>query len=120
MKSIVPTAALLVCTLLTAQVSVAACYGSGNFKTCTDDSGNSYNVRQFGNTTITNGYNPNTGSQWSQNSNTIGNTTFHNGVDANGNAWKGTSTRIGSTTIHQGVDSNGNIYSKTCNQFGCN
>jgi hypothetical protein len=53
--------------------SHAACFGSSAFSTCSDDYGNSYNVQRFGNQTIMNGYNSQTGSNWSENSMTFGN-----------------------------------------------
>lgn len=111
-------AALLLAAALPTYVH-ARCYGSQNFQTCTDDSGNQYTVQRYGNTTNVQGFNPNTGSSWSQTSLTYGNTTHHNGIAADGNSWSGTTNRIGDTTIHNGVDSKGNYYNKTCNQFGC-
>lgn len=98
----------------------ATCIGSGSFQTCTDASGNSYNVSRYGNQTQVNGYNANTGSTWSQNSTTVGNTTFHNGQAANGNSWSGTTSTYGGMTTHSGVDSRGNSYHKTCTTYGCN
>ncbi|WP_404377847.1 hypothetical protein [Vreelandella aquamarina] len=97
------------------------CYGSDSYQTCYDtQSGNNYNIQRYGNTTSLQGSNPRTGSTWNQNSQTIGNTTYHNGTSASGNTWNGTSTRIGGTTFHQGTDSDGNYYNRTCNQYGCN
>jgi len=98
----------------------AACYGTGNLYNCNDPSGNSYNVQRYGNTTNTQGYNSGTGSSWSQNSTTVGNTTYHNGTAANGNSWSGTTSTYGGVTTRQGVDSRGNVYSKTCTAYGCN
>jgi hypothetical protein len=45
----------------------AGCIGSGSFQTCNDDSGNSYTINRYGNSTTMNGYNAQTGSSWSQN-----------------------------------------------------
>jgi hypothetical protein len=106
----------------------AGCVGTGIYKSCTDDSGNTYNVSKYGNTTHTTGSNAQTGSTWSQNSTTFGNTTHHNGTAANGRTWSGTTATYGKTddnprsgiTIHSGVDSDGNVYSKTCTAYGCN
>lgn len=98
----------------------AACYGTGSYQTCTDNSGNSYNVSRYGNQTQVNGYNAGTGSSWSQNSTTVGNTTFHNGTAANGNSWNGTTQSYGGITTHSGTDSRGNYYNKTCTAYGCN
>ncbi|BAL24016.1 hypothetical protein [Azoarcus sp. KH32C] len=98
----------------------AACVGTGNYSSCYDaNTGNSYSVQRYGNTTYMQGSNPN-GSTWSQNSTTVGNTTLHTGTAANGNSWSGTSTHIGNTTINSGMDSRGNPYSSTCVNGYCN
>lgn len=112
----------LIATVLTlaSLTASAGCVGTGSFKRCTDASGNSYTVNQFGNTTQLNGYNAETGSNWNQTTRQMGNTTYHNGTASNGNMWNGTTTTYGNTTVHQGMDSNGNFYRKSCNQFGCN
>src|SRR4051812_4196421 len=96
----------------------AGCVGSGSFQTCNDASGNSYTVNRFGNTTTMNGHNAQTGSSWSQNSNTFGNTTTHSGTASNGNSWNSTETRTGNTRSIHGTDSQGNSFSKTCGPFG--
>ena len=67
-----------------------------------------------------NGYNADTGSTWSQNSRTYGNTTYHNGYDADGNSWNLMQRRVGGTTYYSGTDSDGNFVNGSCNQFGCN
>lgn len=108
----------IVALSLAAQSAVAGCFGTGSFQTCTDDSGNTYNVQRFGNTTHLDGYSAN-GSHWSQDSSTIGGTTFHHGYSADGGSWNGTSTRIGDTTFNSGTDSDGNHYQSTCNSYGC-
>lgn len=97
----------------------ATCVGSGTFQSCTDSSGNSYNVQRYGNTTNVQGTNAQTGSNWNQSSTTMGNTTMHNGTAANGSSWSGTSQQMGGTTFHNGTDSRGNFYNKTCNAHGC-
>lgn len=98
----------------------ANCFGSGNFQTCTDSSGNSYSVQRYGNTTNVQGYNPSTGNNWNQSSSTYGNTTYHNGMASNGNSWSGTSSTYGGSTTYQGIDSRGQSYHRTCNAYGCN
>lgn len=66
----------------------AECYGSDSYQTCYDyNTGNQYNVSRYGNTTQVSGYNMNTGSSWSQNSQTIGNNTTYSGTDSNGNSF---------------------------------
>ena len=115
MKSLLVAAALAAPML-----AGASCFGTGNFQSCTDASGNSYSVQRYGNTTYTQGYNGSTGNSWNQTSSTYGNTTYHNGVAGNGNSWSGTSSTYGGTTTHQGIDSRGNFYNRTCNAYGCN
>ncbi len=115
----IPLLATAFALALSAPAAFAGCFGTGAYQTCTDNSGNTYNVQRFGNSANVQGFNPNTGSSWSQNSNTIGNTTYHNGYSADGESWNGTSTNIGGTTYNSGTDSDGNYYQSTCNQYGC-
>ncbi len=97
---------LLLVTALTITIPAQAqCYGSGNFYTCNDTSGNSYTVSKFGNQTNVNGYNANTGSSWNQQSNTIGNSTYING-NTNGRTWNETITPYATF----GTDSRGNSF----------
>jgi hypothetical protein len=53
--------AFLMTALMTGGAS-AGCIGSGSFQTCNDNSGNSYTINRFGNSTTMNGYNAQTGS----------------------------------------------------------
>jgi hypothetical protein len=99
-------------------VANATCFGSNSFQSCNDNSGNSYTVQRFGNQTMMNGYNGNTGSMWSQNSMTFGNTTLHNGF-TNGNPWNMTDQRMGTMRSIYGTDSRGNSFNYLCTQFGC-
>lgn len=138
----ITTLALAACSILALGNAHAACYGTGSYKTCTDDSGNSYNVQQYGNTTTVDGYNASTGStwsqstqrignsaytngydaqgnSWSQNSQTYGNTTYQSGYDSDGNSYNGSIQRSGNSVIYSGTDSDGNSYYKTCNEYGC-
>ncbi|MDW9459362.1 hypothetical protein GOA57_05230 [Sinorhizobium meliloti] len=73
----------------------AACFGTDTLSTCTDDSGNHYTVTRMGNTTMMEGSNARTGSRWSQDSYSIGNSTIHHGRDSDGNSW--------STTCFNGI-----------------
>ena len=100
-------------------VASAMCVGSGSLRVCNDAAGNSYTIQQFGNTTMMQGSNPYTGSQWNQNSQTFGNTTIHNGTAANGNTWSGTTQNLGNFQYHQGTDSRGRSYQRTCGPLGC-
>lgn len=96
----------------------ADCIGSGNFKTCYDDSGNTYTVQKFGNSTYVNGHNPSTGSSWNQQSQRLGNSTYTTGQDADGNSWDSTATKMGDSTIINGSDSDGDSFSVICNEYG--
>lgn len=120
MRKSIAVSAALASVVFGFSTANAACYGSGSFQNCYDSSGNSYTVQRFGNTTMMNGYNSNTGSSWSQNSQTYGNTTYHNGTASNGNSWNMNEQRYGGTRFLNGTDSQGNSFSYTCNQFGCN
>ncbi len=115
--------ALFLSTALVSIIAVeshAACYGSGAYKNCYDaETGNSYNVRRLGNTTYLDGYNSNTGSNWSQTSRNSGNTTYHNGYDSDGNSWSIQERQIGNMRSISGFDSDGNYVSKTCSAYGC-
>jgi len=102
-----------------AALASSNCFGSDNMRTCTDRHGNSYQVHKFGNTTQVYGTNPQTGSSWSQTSQTYGNTTHHSGTAANGQNWNSTTQRMGNNSHTYGTDSRGRSFSQTCNQFGC-
>ncbi|MBS0452304.1 MAG: hypothetical protein JSS14_13430 [Proteobacteria bacterium] len=106
------------CLSLLASAAHAGCFGSEAFKTCTDDSGNTYNVRRFGNTTNVQGTSLD-GHNWNQSSQRIGNSTFTNGTAADGSTWNSTAQRVGNTTFINGTDSRGNAFSQTCDRFGC-
>ena len=88
-------------------IASAACYGSYGFSSCYDSSGNSYSVYRIGNSSYMSGFNTNTGSSWSQNSTTIGGSTYHSGISSNGNPWSMTQT--GNSIF--GIDSSGNFFS---------
>jgi len=114
---------LYVCMLaLLGLVSVpayAGCFGSPNFYTCNDASGNNYTVNRFGNMTTMQGSNPYTGSQWNQTTNRLGNMAITNGM-TNGRSWNETQTYLGGgNSAVNGMDSRGQFYSYTCNQYGC-
>lgn len=115
MKTLVMLAGLLVASSL----AQATCYGTGAYRTCSDTSGNSYNIQKFGNSTSMQGYNAQTGSTWTQNSQTYGNTTNIQGT-TNGNTWNQTITTMPGMTIQSGTDSRGNSFSRTCTVWGCN
>jgi hypothetical protein len=83
-------ATILGAALLAASTASANCIGTGSFRTCYDDSGNNYTVNRMGNSTYMNGYNSQTGSNWSQQTHTYGNTTLQSGQDSRGNNWNTT------------------------------
>lgn len=113
-------AAALLASLLASTAS-AACVGSGLFQTCTDSSGNTYTVQRMGNQTTMQGYNPSTGSNWSQQSNTFGGTTIVNGNDSQGRTWNNTIQNMGGGYVHQsGMDASGRPFSRVCGPLGCN
>jgi len=114
MKSI----ALIVLASATAFAANASCFGSSNIYSCNDQNGNTYNVQKFGNTTNMQGYNASTGSTWSQNSQTYGNSTFIQG-NSNGNSWNQTIQTMPGMTTYSGTDSSGNSFHKTCTAYGC-
>ncbi|HTH11641.1 MAG TPA: hypothetical protein VMA55_18875 [Acidovorax sp.] len=99
----------------------ANCVGGPGFQTCTDlQSGNTYQVQRFGNTTTINGHNSNTGTSWNQTTQTYGNTTQHRGTASNGQSWNGTTINNGNGFTQQyGTDSNGRNYNKSCGPLGC-
>ncbi len=117
MKKLFLAVATLAATPLAAH---AACFGSGNFQTCNDNSGNSYTVNRYGNSTHMNGMSAD-GDSWSQDSHRFGNTTVTDGIDADGNSWNMQQHSLGGgMNTYSGTDSNGNFFSGTCTQFGCN
>lgn len=114
MRTFLITSALaLACGAASAQ-----CIGSGSLYTCSDSSGNSYTVNRLGSMTMMSGSNAATGSQWSQTSSQLGNTTYING-QTNGRAWNNTITTMPGMTMQSGTDSRGRSFTKTCNAYGC-
>ena len=92
----------------------AECFGTGNYKNCWDDKGNTYDVSRFGNTTEVSGYNARTGSRWSETATTYGNTTNIEGKDANGNRWNEDITVMGNSVTVSGRDASGRNFYKSC------
>ena len=118
MKKMISVFAVPFAALAFSASASAACYGTGSFQNCYDsNTGNSYNVQRFGNTTRMNGYNAGTGSTWNQTSQTFGNTTYHRGTAANGNSWNSTQRQIGGTTYYSGTDSRGNSFNCSKSQY---
>ena len=105
--------------ILASSFSQATCYGTGAFRTCTDSSGNNYNIQQYGNSTNMQGYNAATGSNWTQNSQTFGNTTQIQG-NSNGRNWSETIQSSPGMTTYSGTNSQGQNFYKICTVAGCN
>lgn len=112
---------LVICAFalsMVARAATAGCIGSDTFKTCTDASGNSYTVNKMGNLTQMNGYNAQTGSQWNQTSQHLGNMTFHNGT-TNGQSWNMTEQDLGGgMRTYNGTNSAGQPFSHFCTKLG--
>jgi len=119
LKSI--TAAVVVSgALLGSTLASAQCFGTGAFRTCSDNSGNTYNITRSGNSTFVQGSNPRTGSNWSSQSITTGNLTNTYGRAANGNTWNQTTIRNPTGIQTFGTDSNGRAFNKSCFGSFCN
>lgn len=101
-----PLIIVLATTVVASQAS-AGCFGTSNFYSCYDNSGNSYSISKFGNSTYMTGSNSRTGSSWSQNTSRIGGYSFTNGTSANGRSWSSTSSGLGT----YGFSSAGNSFS---------
>jgi hypothetical protein len=104
-------ACLLLVGLGLASPASAECIGTQAFSTCTDDSGNTYDIQRFGNQTFMTGHNSRTGSHWSEDTMTFGNTTFIDGKASNGSNWNETQQRIGNMEFYSGRDSRGQSFS---------
>ncbi len=96
--------------LMTAAGSAnAQCFGSGSYYSCSDSSGNHYNVQKFGNMTQVQGSNAN--GSWSSTSQRFGNTTFQNGTSIDGGTWNQTiQSNPGGGTMRYGTDSDGDSF----------
>ena len=112
-------APLFVALLVCHGIASAGCFGSETFYTCNDASGNAYTVNKLGNTTLVNGQNQTTGSQWNERSTRVGNTTYIDGQAANGRNWNSTITTNGGVTTQSGTDSRGQPFTKVCTAYGC-
>jgi hypothetical protein len=111
----------LFAALTTGGQAHAECFGTGSFRSCSDLSGNSYSIQQFGNTTTMNGSNSRTGSTWNQTSTTMGSTTFNRGTSSDGGSWSTTRQDVGNGNyMINGHDSDGNAVSKSCFYGVCN
>jgi len=96
------------------------CFGSDTLYTCSDpQTGNTYNVTKFGNTTQVQANNSRTGSSWSQSTQNFGNQSYTTGRDKDGNTWRHNTNQIGNTQYYNGSDSQGNYYNGSCGTLGC-
>lgn len=122
MKSIICITLFLTCSSAFASPNNSPnCFGSDTYYTCRDIStGNTYNVSKHGNNTHVQANNYNTGSSWSQDTQTYGNQSYTTGRDANGNSWHHNTHQIGNTQYYNGNDSSGKSYNGYCNPYsGC-
>lgn len=114
-KIILATAALLISFSAFSQ-----CIGTKEMSTCFDNNGNTYQVNRMGNSTYVQGHNSQTGTSWSQQTQTFGNQTTTTGRAANGQTWTQNRTDFGGGNYSvSGRNSQGQNYQQTCNQFGC-
>ncbi len=93
-----------------AGAALGQCVGDDIYTVCTDASGNTYEVMQYGNVTEVQGRNRN-GERWSQETYDYGTMTETTGRDKDGNRWNATGQRIGDMYIQEGRDSDGNRFS---------
>lgn len=110
---------VLILALGVSSAAQAACYGSPGYRTCTDNSGNSYSVQRFGGSTYMRGSNPSTGSNWSQQSHTFGNTTTVHGSDSSGRSWNNTIQTSPGMVRQYGRDASGRSFNRTCTAVRC-
>jgi hypothetical protein len=69
--------------------------------------------------TTMNGYNPNTGSNWSETTQSLGNSTIYNGM-TNGLPWSMNQQNFGGgMRTYSGTNSAGQPFFHTCTAFGC-
>jgi hypothetical protein len=106
MKSIFKLALALSSIVAPLTTASAMCFGTPGFETCNDSYGNSYTVNRMGPMTTMNGYNPYTGSNWSQTSQTLGNMTITNGI-TNGNPWNMNQQHFGGVSTYSGMNAAG-------------
>ena len=106
--------AAAIVTIFAVNVASAACYGTDTFENCDNSSGNSYTINRFGDTTIMTEDNAQTGSSRSQNSTTLGDTTFHNDRASSDNSWNATDQRLEDSRHIFSRDRQGNSSSRIC------
>ncbi|MDN3397869.1 hypothetical protein QL919_03905 [Psychrobacter sp. APC 3426] len=106
---------LILASLLISSATYAECTELLSGKRCTDEYGNQYTIQNtLSGGTEVRGYNPRTGSRWSQSTRkSLGGDIIQEGVDADGRRWNQTIHKdLGGRTVISGVDSDGNRYRK--------
>lgn len=93
--------------LLFSSIASAKCYGTKTNKVCYSDNGNIHYVSKNGSYTNVSSYNNRTGSRWSSNYSTYGNTTYATGRSKKGNSWNETIVRKRNSTHYYGTNSRG-------------
>lgn len=94
-------------SFLLAGFAQAKCYGTKENKVCYSNNGNTHYVNKVGNYTSVSGHNSRTGSQWSSNYSTYGNTTYATGRSKRGRSWNETMVRGRNSTHYYGTNSRG-------------
>lgn len=106
--------------LLAFSVSAAAeCVTSGGTTYCYDyNSGNSYSTTDYGASSITSGYNVNTGTVWGSDTFRSGNTSQTMGSSSNGNMWNSYTDSSGYTTYDSYNAETGEVKIVICDSKG--
>ena len=107
------------CAALTAIPARAHCAGTPDYMVCIDSAGNHSTSIRYGDSSHASGGNFSTGSTWSHDTRSIGNTTFSEGR-RNGRAWTRTDVDLGrGTRATYGTDSRGRPFGSVCGPYGC-
>lgn len=109
---------VVVSIAFTAAVS-AQCTTVGDTTYCYDyDSGNSYSTTDYGTSSVTSGYNSNTGTVWGSNTFRSGNTSQTLGSSSKGAYWNSSTYDLGDTSQTLGSSSNGNTWNSFTDSSG--
>ena len=99
--------------------ATANCAGTPAFNVCLDASGNHTTTIRSGDSSHVSGGSIATGSTWSHETRSIGNTTFSEGR-RNGHGWTRTDIDLGGgARATYGADSRGGAFGSVCGRYGC-